>query len=378
MPGTVEDYIKIIQLLIGHSSIDMDAVTDEGFTSLMYACLYSTIEVVELLLEAGANPNIQIKTSTTVKDMMSGLPGDTLLQPQVKSFLLANVSLLKQWSIYDMTALMFASMVGHLDVVQILLQAKAKPDIQNETGMTALLEAAMMGFSDIVQQLLECGANPNISDRDGRIPLYAAVYYLSLQHIRKVTKDPTISMECETVDPAGSCEDYLKIMQLLIAQPNILVNASFCGYTSLQIASRYGCTDAVELLLQVSADPNIQTHRIELASKLSRLPSNIILNPQLKPFLLLRHFQTVSGRTALMFASVSGHSEIIQLLLNAKAKSDLQIENGETALYLAALKGYPDIVQLLLEYGADPNISNRQGQTAIHAALSAITMTTKY
>ena len=379
--GTVEDYLQIIQLLISHSSIDIDAVTHKGFTSLMCA---SCSEVVELLLRAGANPNTQVKTFTTLKDMISDLPGDILLQSEIKSCNLLNVSVLKGVSLYGWTALMFAIWNGHLDIVQMLLQAKANPNLQNETGFefTALTLAVINGYFDIVQQLLECGANPNISGRDGSTPLNAAVNVLSLQYVRKFKNNvnPILLMECEIVDPSGSCEDYLKIIQLLIAQPNIdiVVNTRFgpSRYTSLQIASMCGCTDAVKLLLQVSADPNIQTHSVDTSNNLSHLPSNMLLQPQIKTILLLIDFQIMSGLTALMFASVNGHSEIVQLLLNAKAKPDLQIENGETALYLAVGRGYPDIVQLLLDYRADPNISNRHGYSPIHLAAYCLNITT--
>ena len=87
--------------------------------------------------------------------IMSDLPDDTdiLLQPQVKSILLPNISPLKGRSIYGgMTALL----VCHLE--RSLLQAKAKHDIQDEAGVTALLLATMIGLSNIVQQLLEHGA----------------------------------------------------------------------------------------------------------------------------------------------------------------------------------------------------------------------------
>ena len=370
MTGTVEDYIKIIQLLIGQSSIDIDAMNYASTTSLMCASFSGCTEVIKLLLDAGANPNIQIKTSTTMEDVMSELQDDILLQPQVKPLFLPQLNnyLVKGMTSNGCTALMFASFEGHLDIVQILLQAKAIPDLQNETGDTALLLAAMKGHSDIVQQLLQCGANPNISNNT---PLYAAVYYLS---IMKYENDPIKSMECEIIDP-GSYEDYLKIIQLLVAQPNvdIVVNTSVSGCTSLHRASMGGCIDAVKLLLQVSADPNIQTHSVNISNtNLSYLPSNILLQPHIKPFLLINDFQTMSGFTALMFASLYGHSEIVRLLLNTKAKPDLQTENGETALYLAAGRGYPDIVQLLLEYGADPNISNRHGFTVIYAAVTGI------
>ena len=368
MSGTAEDYIKIVQLLIGHSSIDIDAVNDTGVTSLMFASMFGCTEVVKLLLEAGANLNIQVKTSITMKDVMSNSPDDILLQPQAIPFFLTQ-HLVKGMTINGLTALMCASLEGHLDIVQILLQAKAIPDLQNKDGDTVLLIAATKGHSDIVQQLLECGANPNICNRNGITPLYAAVYCLSL---RKFENDPIMSMACKIIDPVGSYEDHLKIIQLLIAQPNvnIIVNTSVSGYTSLHIASMYGCTDAVKLLLQVSADPNIQTHSVN--SNLSYLPSNILLHPHNKLFILINDFQTMSGGTALMFASFCGYSEIVQLLLNANSKPDLQNENGETALHLAIVRGYPDIVQLLLEYGADANINNRHGFTAIHAAVSGL------
>ena len=374
MSGTAEDYIKIVQLLIGHSSIDIDAVSDTGVTSLMFASMFGCTEVVKLLLEAGANLNIQVKTSITMKDVMSNLPDDTLLQPQAKPFFLPqyNNDLVKGMTINGWTALMCASSEGHLDIVQILLQAKAIPDLQNKNGDTVLLIAAAKGHSDIVQQLLECGANPNICNRNGITPLYAAVYCLS---VRKFENDPIMSMACKIIDPVGSYEDHLKIIQLLIAQPNvnIIVNTSVTGYTSLHIASMHGCTDAVKLLLQVSADPNIQTHSVNISNTyLSHLPSNILLQPQLKTLFLINDFQTMSGGTALMIASFYGYSEIVKLLLNANSKPDLQNENGETALYVAIIRGYPDIVQLLLEYGADANINNRHGFTAIHVAVSGL------
>ena len=366
MTGTVEDYIKIIQLLIHHSSIDIDAV-GKGFTSLMLASMYGCTEVVKLLLEAGANPNLQNKSSLTLKDMIMSDSPDEMLQPRYKSFLLPNFSLWNEVSIYGGTPLIFASFKGYLDIVQILLQTKAKPDIQSKNGATAILLAARKGHYKIVQQLLDCGANPNISNRDGMTSLHVVILLSGIKQ-RDLKFDPIHSILCEVVDLAN-CEDYLKIIQLLIAQPSILVNESVGGYTSLHLASIYGCTDAVELLLQVGADPNVQTHRVETGNNnyLSLLPSNMLLQPQLKAFLLLNDFQTIIGLTALMYASENGHSEIVQLLLNAKAKPDLQTDSGETALYLAAKKGYPDIVQLLLEYGADPNISNRYGFTAIQA-----------
>ena len=74
------------------------------------------------------------------------------------------------------TALMLACKGGHLEVVKLVLKAKANPDHQMEAkGITALIIAVQKGFSDIVQQLLEYGADPNIGDRRGSTAIHSAV-----------------------------------------------------------------------------------------------------------------------------------------------------------------------------------------------------------
>lgn len=44
------------------------------------------------------------------------------------------------------------------------------------------------------------------------------------------------------------------------------------------------------------------------------------------------------------------------------------IQSQGTALYFAALNGHLDVVQLLVEKSADVNIANKSGQTPLHVA----------
>jgi ankyrin repeat protein len=61
-----------------------------------------------------------------------------------------------------------ASREGHSEIVKLLLEKRANPNIQNDFGKTALMEALeWMGNTDIVNLLLENGADPNIRDRHG-------------------------------------------------------------------------------------------------------------------------------------------------------------------------------------------------------------------
>ena len=69
---------------------------------------------------------------------------------------------------------------------------------------------------------------------------------------------------------------------------------------------------------------------------------------------------TISAKTALMIAAQSGHSQVMQLLLDAGAQKDLRNDHGQTALIMAAncdrntaRDGNVSAVRLLLQAGAD-------------------------
>jgi len=108
----------------------------------------------------------------------------------------------------------------------------------------------------------------------------------------------------------------------------------------------YGWTNDVRMLLNMGANPN------------ARGPS--------------------SGITALMKASLQGHTDICGLLIergadvNARAKSS--DSKGVTALIGAASSGYPMICALLIEKGADIEAKDAGGRTALmYAAMKGKT-----
>ena len=60
-----------------------------------------------------------------------------------------------------------------------------------------------------------------------------------------------------------------------------------------------------------------------------------------------------------LLAAASGHSEVVNLLLEANADVAAHNEDGETALVLASDKGSPEITKSLLEAGAGMNVEER-------------------
>jgi uncharacterized protein len=80
---------------------------------------------------------------------------------------------------YAGTALIAAAHLGHVDIVRLLIAAKAPLNHVNNLGWTALMEAVVLGnggaaHTATVKALVEAGADVNLSDRHGATPLQHA------------------------------------------------------------------------------------------------------------------------------------------------------------------------------------------------------------
>ena len=64
------------------------------------------------------------------------------------------------------TALHYAALGGHDDVVRVLLEFKANVEEHNENGHTPLMEAASAGLVNIAQILLAGGAGINTHSKE--------------------------------------------------------------------------------------------------------------------------------------------------------------------------------------------------------------------
>ncbi len=150
----------------------LDAADGNGRTPLHVAAFASHEDAVVALVELGADPNrlendkYDILTIAAVADD----PEMVRLAASVGGNA-ANVT-----SIYDGTALIAASHLGHVEVVQALIAAKAPLDHINNLGWTALLESVILGDGGprhvaTARALVEAGADASIADRQGQTPL---------------------------------------------------------------------------------------------------------------------------------------------------------------------------------------------------------------
>lgn len=93
----------------------------------------------------------------------------------VVNFLLERGAIVSKPSLAGETALHWASMNGHLQVVKILLyRGKADPNAVTRRKRTPLHMAAEKGHSEVISMLMKAGCNGNARDDQGKTPLDAA------------------------------------------------------------------------------------------------------------------------------------------------------------------------------------------------------------
>jgi hypothetical protein len=81
--------------------------------------------------------------------------------------------------------------------------------------------------------------------------------------------------------------------------------------------------------------------------------------------------KSADGSTALHWAALQGHANVVKILLDRNARIEAKTTRGWTALHYAAPVGHTDIVKILLDRKADMiDVKDEFGKTALYYAKS--------
>ena len=145
----------------------------EGRTALVAAAYGNHLATAEALVRAGADVNAKDDTEQSAYLISASEVGD---DPRLLELTLENGADVGSLDSYDGTGLIRAADRGHVRIVEKLLETRTDVDHVNNLGWTALLEAIILGKGDarhteVVRLLVEGGADPNLPDREGVTPL---------------------------------------------------------------------------------------------------------------------------------------------------------------------------------------------------------------
>ncbi len=362
LTGNQSDFLKIVVAAAGRGDLEtvrqllddnpawIHTVGSHGRTMLWEAAYRGKLEMVEFLLERGADIN---------------LPGCYHIKHRV-----------------EITPYCVARYQKRDPVAEFLLQSGATIDIHT---------AAYLRDSDTVHAHLD--SNPSLVNKG----------YLQAVMLPSGQPHSFEHREAEWATPLcyAIVGGNLKIVERLISQ-----GATIEPYSErfLDYAMAYDRVEIVKALLENGADPSKAPRIFDDNSEMSKLlkshgatpkdideqgdmgwpmlvyvcrgdngehPEEILRLLELGADIDVRNYK---GKTGLHCAAKAGFLKVINLLIEKGATIDASDNSGETALFEAIRSTIKDgekqraAIEILLAKGADPNLKNRKGLTPLQVA----------
>uniref|UniRef100_A0A6C0ED74 Uncharacterized protein n=1 Tax=viral metagenome TaxID=1070528 RepID=A0A6C0ED74_9ZZZZ len=165
--ATKRKHFDIIKLLVEHGA-DVNIQNKEGFTPLINSILYEDKKSVELLLKSGAN--VEQKKGFLTPLNIACIYGNM----EIIELLLKNGADINTKNQYGVTPLIMSIGKKFINVVKLLIEKGANVNLSDEVGGTPLMYACGKNVFEIVELLVKNGANVNLSDNNGSTPLMFA------------------------------------------------------------------------------------------------------------------------------------------------------------------------------------------------------------
>ncbi|XP_019510555.1 PREDICTED: ankyrin repeat domain-containing protein 6 isoform X6 [Hipposideros armiger] len=175
---------NVVQLINKGAKV---AVTKHGRTPLHLAANKGHLSVVQILLKAGCDLDVQDDGDQTALHRAT-VVGNT----EVIAALIQEGCALDRQDKDGNTALHEASWHGFSQSVKLLVKAGANVLAKNKAGDTALHIAASLNHKKVVKILLEAGADGTIVNNAGQTPLETARYHNNPEVALLLTKAPQV------------------------------------------------------------------------------------------------------------------------------------------------------------------------------------------
>ena len=203
--AAVMGHTKAVRLLI-ESGADVNTRGQDGGTPLHGAAFFGKVSVVKLLLENGANIKARDNDGATPVDALSvdwettafigNLVGVDIEAKDIAVIekgrreiakLFGVEDVIKEADTFSPQRLSAAAFTGNVAAMKQALADGADPNTKDpQSGSTLLATASLMGHTDVVALLLKHGADVNARSQDGGTALHAAAFLGRAETVKRL------------------------------------------------------------------------------------------------------------------------------------------------------------------------------------------------
>ena len=343
---------------------DVNAAQGDGMTALHWAARHDNVELARMLLYAGANLRATTRIGGYTPLLLAGLAG----RAAMLDLLLEAGADPNTATTTGATALHLATATGEADAVRTLIAHGADVDAREAAaGQTPLMFAAAANRVAAMEVLLEHGANPGITTRvidlDARAREDAAERRRHIARVRAhraeratpaaapdsaAGKKPSSDSTAAVRNPTGELREGPR--------------PEAAGETPKAEASR------------ATPDSTRTSQPVPTAQAEGGTPSGAGAEKKPAAPRPLSYAQLVGaegGLSALHYAVRQGNRAAVETLLEAGADINEATAGDHTSpLLIATINGHFDLALFLLERGADPNLASAAGVTPLYAVIN--------
>eukprot|EP01147_Barroeca_monosierra_P000875 gene875-4145_t len=163
--AAIQGDLETLQQLATDNPSLLISPTPTGMTPFLAACASGELEVVQWFVSKGFSPIDESETTVGANGLHLATARGQL--PVVRWLLMAKPQLANTFTRETVTPLRIAAELGSLDIVQLLLQFEADPDVSDVHGVTPLNVAIDFNHQEIAQAILEHKKHSNDSNPQG-------------------------------------------------------------------------------------------------------------------------------------------------------------------------------------------------------------------
>ena len=264
------------------------------------------------------------------------------------------------------TALVKAAMNENIEAIKVLRKCGEDMNYETSTGDTALIVASRLGNVAMVEELLVPSDDESLSNEATKTDVCRRVSAVDYESVRNG----------ETALIAATLNNHIDCIKFLRREGAVFDRFNHRGCTALFTCceSQDTTVEVLESLLSNGCSADVRRNGTEASPLFSAAESgrNDFVSLLIQRGADIEHVDSKTGLNALAVAIQNDRISVVQTLVDANVNVGFELRSGETALTLAVRFGRATILEILVsaKRKCDVNKKTSTGIVPLHLAAS--------